>query len=330
MVDVVYVEQEVKHHPRTLAILQRLKKATVIEIERYGEVFNPKSQNFRLQKNNPALILAKKQQGFALPAPEGYGVGGDENYYFSHMLNCVYDCRYCFLQGMYQSANYVLFVNYEDYFDEIKQISQQNPNKKFWFFSGYDCDSLAMEPITHFCDAALEAFASLDNAFLELRTKSTQIRQLLRHQPNPNVITAFSFTEMTSHQQLEQGVPSIEKRIEAMRQIQQKGWPIGLRLDPLVFHPNYQSDFKALLQQIFNTINPETVHSVSLGVFRMPKQTFKKMHDLYPEEKLFNQSFEQQHNMISYPQQREHDMLQFCTDEVLKYIRDEQFFPCTF
>ena len=37
------------------------------------------------------------------------------------MLNCVYDCSYCFLQGMFNSANYLVFVNYEDYFKEIEK-----------------------------------------------------------------------------------------------------------------------------------------------------------------------------------------------------------------
>ena len=29
------------------------------------------------------------------------------DWYFSHMLNCLYDCRYCFLQGM--SRNHCYF-----------------------------------------------------------------------------------------------------------------------------------------------------------------------------------------------------------------------------
>ena len=42
------------------------------------------------------------------------------------MYNCLFDCKYCFLQGMYSSANYVIFVNYEDYYDEIKKISMKS------------------------------------------------------------------------------------------------------------------------------------------------------------------------------------------------------------
>jgi len=120
MIGLIYVEEAVAAHPLTLQILARYPRAVQVPIERYGEVFNRKSQNFRLQKHRPALILAHKHGERVLPAPEGYGVGGSRNHYFSHMLNCVYDCRYCFLQGMFRSAHYVLFVNYESFQDDIR------------------------------------------------------------------------------------------------------------------------------------------------------------------------------------------------------------------
>ena len=142
MIPFIYVEKAVRDHPRVAAILARHKRASVIDCERYGEVFNPKSQHFRLQKQRPALILARKHRHFVQPAPAAYGVGGDSNYYFSHMLNCLYDCRYCFLQGMYRSANHVLFVNYEDFLADMASLLE--PGRQTWFFSGYDGDSLAL------------------------------------------------------------------------------------------------------------------------------------------------------------------------------------------
>ena len=45
------------------------------------------------------------------------------------MLNCLYDCRYCFLQGMYRSANYVLYVNYEDFTKDIDTLLEQADNE---------------------------------------------------------------------------------------------------------------------------------------------------------------------------------------------------------
>ena len=60
MIETIYVEKIIKEHPRTKFILSKLKKAKTIEIDRYGEIFNKRNQNFRIQKNNPNLILAFK------------------------------------------------------------------------------------------------------------------------------------------------------------------------------------------------------------------------------------------------------------------------------
>ena len=121
MINTIYIEEEIAEHPRTLDIIKRFPNATKIDCKRYGEIFNRKSQNFRLQKKKPALILAKKHKSLVLPTPKQYGLGAEHNYYFSHMLNCLYDCRYCFLQGMFQSAHYVLFINYEDFIVDMQK-----------------------------------------------------------------------------------------------------------------------------------------------------------------------------------------------------------------
>ena len=126
MIETIYIEKKIINHPRTKFILSKFKNARHIEINRFGEIFNKRNQNFRIQKNNPDLILAFKNDSHVLPAPEGFGIGSSRNYYFSHMYNCIYDCRYCFLQGMYSSANYVVFVNFEDFETSLKKIIKEN------------------------------------------------------------------------------------------------------------------------------------------------------------------------------------------------------------
>ena len=133
MISALYIEQAIANHPRTRAIQERFSGLPHIIIERYGEVFNRKAQNFRLQKRLPALILAAKHDNFVLPAPAAYGIGGRHNYYFSHMMNCIYDCRYCFLQGMYRSAHFVLFVNYEDFDAALTQQIAQHPGEDSYY-----------------------------------------------------------------------------------------------------------------------------------------------------------------------------------------------------
>ncbi len=329
MVHTLYIEENIRQHPRTIEICERFPKARQIICERYGEVFNPKAQNFRLQKKDPALILAEKYKNYALPAPPGYGIGSDSNYYFSHMLNCLYDCRYCFLQGMYQSANYVLFVNFEDYQQQIKQICLETPNKPIHFFSGYDCDSLAFEPVTGFAKHFLPFFAELPNAWLELRTKSTQIRSLLNTEPEPKSIVAFSLSPDEIAEKVEHKAPSLQRRLEALCKLQEQGWLIGLRFDPLIYQSDYQQQYQHLFQQVFSRINMDLLHSVSLGVFRLPEKYFKKIHQLYPEEVLFASPLENKQKMVSYKAELEQEMLQYCTEQLLNHIPENKFFPCT-
>jgi spore photoproduct lyase len=329
MIETIYIEDNIQQHPRVKDILARFPSAKTIICGRYGEVFNPKAQNFRLQKIKPALILAEKFKNFTLETPDGYGIGATRNYYFSHILNCLYDCRYCFLQGMYQSANYVLFVNYEDFQDEIKQKCNAYPAEDIHFFSGYDCDSLALEPVTHFAEQFLPFFATLPNAWLELRTKSTQIRSLLAPKPFPRCIVAFSLSPAEIANKVEDKAPSLERRLEAIKKLQQQGWQIGLRFDPLIYQTDYQQQYQHLFRQVFAMIDPKFLHSVSLGVFRLPEAYYKKIHKLYPDEKLFASPLAHQDGLVSYRKELEHEMITYCTQQILNHIPANQFFPCT-
>src|SRR3989338_10836280 len=263
MMQTIYIEKEIQHDARVQNICKRFPNAAKIVCERYGEVFNRKSQNFRLQKKRPALILAKKFDHFVLKSPEGCGLGFRRNFYFSHMLNCIYDCRYCFLQGMYRSAYYVLFVNYEDFQLAIEEKIKEAQGEESYFFSGYDCDSLALESITHFAAEFLHFFARHPKAWLELRTKSVQIETLLDMDPVPNCVAAFSLNPENIVKALEEKTPSFERRLDAMERLGKAGWKLGLRFDPLIYHDDYELQYQRLFRDVFEKVNANQIHSIS-------------------------------------------------------------------
>ena len=102
-INTVYVENDIKNNTNTLNILQRIEFNEIIYCNKHTEVFNPKNQNFRIQKLQPSLILAKKHKNFILKVPKTFSIGFKKNYYFSHMLNCLYYCciafcKVCFIQ----------------------------------------------------------------------------------------------------------------------------------------------------------------------------------------------------------------------------------------
>ena len=328
MFSTIYIENEVLGHYRVKTILQRFPEAQVINCDRYGEIFNRKRQNFRLQKQMPALILANKFDNFIHEAPASYGLGGKHNYYFSHMLNCLYDCRYCFLQGMFRSSNYVLFVNYENFAKEITTTIKRIGGEPIYFYSGFDCDSLAMEPVSKFTEFFLPIFSNQHNAWLELRTKSTQIRSLLAAEPFDRCIVAFSFSPENISRSLEHKVPNIDRRIEAMQRLQQRGWNIGLRFDPMIYQHNFEMQYRELFKKVFSALDPDRIHSISMGTFRMPEGFFKNTVRLYPYEKLFAQKYITADGLVSYGNIIETQMMDFCRAELRNYAPEEKLFYC--
>jgi len=328
MFDFIYAEEEILANPRTQSILDRNPSAQLVVCTRYGEVFNRAAQNFRLQKRRPALILAHKAGKRVLPAPLGYGIGSQENYYFSHMLNCLYDCRYCFLQGMYRSAHMVLFVNFEDFQTDIAEQIQASGPETPHFFSGYDCDSLAMEGITDFTVQFLPFFAEHPRACFELRTKSIRTKTLLQTQALQNCVVAFSMTPQSLAAEFEIGAPSIIRRLEAIAALQEHGWPIGLRFDPLIYDRDYQTRYSELFDQVFATVKIEMLHSVSLGQFRLPREIYKTVHKLYPDEKLLAYGLQEKQGQVSYRTDLARQLHDFCATELLQRIPTEKFFPC--
>jgi spore photoproduct lyase len=326
-VDTIYIENDIATHPQTRRLLARYPAARHIPIERHTDVFNANSQNFRVQKQNPALILAAKHGRRVLATPPEYHIGGEHNYYFSHMLNCIYDCRYCFLQGMYRSGNYVVFVNFDDFFDDIA-TQEKKHDEPSWYFSGYDCDSLALEPLTGFVDLSLERFSQMPNAWLELRTKSTQIRSLLARPVVNNCVVAYSLSPDAIIKAEEHRTPSLAKRIAALQSLQRKGWRVGLRFDPILYADNFETLYGELFNTVFDALDCNAIHSVSLGTFRLPKPFFKKMVRLYPESRLLAAELDTTGRMVSYAADTESRMLKFCESRLLSRIRPDQFFPC--
>lgn len=330
---IIYVEQAIIDHPRVAKIISQFKHAKIITCEHYGEIFNIKAQNFRLQKQHPALILAQKQNQLVLPTPERFSIGGEKNYYFSHMLNCIYDCRYCFLQGMYPSANYVIFINYEDFQTAINEVMTnhltnlqqtgaiiKDEMQKVYFFSGYDGDSLAYEPITQFIENFLPFFANTPYAILELRTKSTNIKSLLRLQAITNCIVAFSFTPQDLSTKIEFGVPSVTKRIQAMKKLAEKGWKIGLRFDPLLYTNDFETHYRQLVGAIFCQVASTQIHSITLGALRFPIPMFRKLIQLYPNDALLAQPLQLNANQMSYSNEKEEYMKKFIINELQPYV----------
>ena len=80
---------------------------------------------------------------------------------------------------MFPSAHYVLFVNYDDFQNEILRKTEESARtNQVGSFRDTIATAWPLENVTGFADCFLPFFAKHSNAYLELRTKSVNLKVL--------------------------------------------------------------------------------------------------------------------------------------------------------
>lgn len=322
MIDTIYIETEVKTHIRALKIIDILKPKRVIEINSYQSIFNRKNQSYLLQKEKRALILAKKYENFFHKIKTNGSIGRDENYYFSTTLNCPFACKYCFLQGIYRSSHFIVFVNFEDFQKEIeKQILLSKKN--LCFFAGYDTDTLATDQISNFLDDFYPFFQKHKKTLFEIRTKSSNILSLMDKDPLDNLVIAFSLNPDLVIKKIELKTPSLESRLDAIKKLAKLGFQIGLRFDPIIYFEDFEKEYEKFFEKVFSEMHSIKIHSITLGSIRYPFKFFENMKkkNIYLE---FLASINgKTSNRVAY--QNENEILKFCENQISKYPKEKLF-----
>ena len=195
------------------------------------------------------------------------------------------------------------------------------------YFSGYDCDSLAMESVTGFAERFVPFFAGRPDKWLELRTKSVNTSMLSGHDPVPNIITAFTMTPHQIAQEIEHGAPPFSKRLDRVKSLTQQGWMVGLRLDPLMPWPGFRELYPEMIDQIFSEVDGDRIHSVTLGPMRFPTSMYEKIVKLYPTDPLFAlREMELREGQMTYPREIEEDLVGLVEERLSIYLPSDRVF----
>lgn len=304
---------------------------TPIYIKHYKDLFNRSHQNFAEQKKAPSLILAKKTGTLIYPgAPVCQNFGNQHFYYTSCMMNCIYHCDYCYLQGMYPSGHIVVFVNLEDYFTELERLLQEHP---VYLCISYDTDLLALEQTFSFVSRWL-AFAVEHPALtLEIRTKSgnPSIFKTLasifdgREQQKEQIIFAWTVSPEQICETTEHGAASLFLRIKALIAAKIAGFSVRLCFDPVIFHAGWKESYAQLVKDIFLRVPADCLYDVSIGVFRISTEYLKQMRKKRPDSSIVQYPYITEHGVSHYGTLSE-EMVQYIFELLLPYIPEEKIF----
>ena len=276
----IYVEREVLSHTVTKQITERFRNASVIPIDHYKDVFNRSHQNLHAQETEPALILAANHGTLFYPgAPVCQSFGEEHFMYTSCIMNCLYDCDYCYLQGMYPSGTMVVFVNLEDYFKELDRLLFDHP---VYLCCSYDSDLTALCGLLPHAEAFCRYALAHPDLRLELRTKSAALPFIRQLPAAKNIVMAFTLSPQEIITRYEHYTPSLKARLAAAKEAANKGFSLRLCFDPVLDVPNAAELYSTLVDETFSVLSAEEITDISLGVFRLSKDYIKQLKKAKP------------------------------------------------
>ena len=322
----IYIEERAASYPLTERIVARFPKAVTVPINNYKEVFNRPRQKWYQQKNALKLILAVRSEAFLYPGSSF--VPNFEHarfFYTTPVLNCLYGCEYCYLQGMFPSANLVAFVNDDDFIREA--TAQLTPSHPAYLCISYDTDLLALENLFGYCSRYISYARQNPHITLEIRTKSANIEALSEISPTSNVILAWTLSPEYVIAHYEHRTPTLQARLAAISKAIERGWHVRLCIDPMIRVDSWREHYDALVREAFKRIPSSAIDDVSVGVFRIPSGYLRAMQDKNPTSAIVHYPYTVRNQSASYTPEEHQEMISAITQELKNHLPQEKICP---
>ena len=331
----IYIEEALLGGEEAEAILRKFPKAKCIPIRHYKDLFNRRKQNRALQEKSRKLILAKKEGQRIYPgAPVCQSFSESAFYYASLLMNCPFHCEYCYLQGMYPSANLVLFLNLEDYFSDCQRLIKEKGS--LYLCISYDTDLLALEELYPFVERFARFLEEEPDLRIEVRTKAggeSLFRRLLKMQLSEDakkrLIFAFTLSPEKIVSEAEHGTAGLTGRLKAVKMAMEEGFTLRLCFDPMLYHADWESWYTELLETVFREIPMEKLYDVSVGSFRISESYLKAMTKACGASPYTSFPYENTDGYYHYPKELLLKMEGFLEQRLLEKFPKEKIFRWT-
>ncbi len=282
----VYIDKSLNDGLLANSIRQRLAggDVTIEVVDNYREVLDHYQKQGQLLEKDSLLIYPFPGR-FVSSCPGSDGMVCCQYFVINFGVGCLYDCHYCYLQNFMNHPLMTLFGNLEDMFAEV---DRKIKGKKFHFRigTGEYTDSLALEPITGLSRILVEHFADIDNATLELKTKSCNVDSLLDARHNGHTVMAWSVNPPSVIDEVEDDTASLDERLEAAVKVQKAGYKLAFHLDPLIYYDNWESEYHELIDRICDTVDTNRIAWISIGSFRYSPGQKEVMQSRFAEDNL--------------------------------------------
>lgn len=206
---------------------------------------------------------------------------------------CTAKCLYCYLVCNYNKCAYLrLFVNREEMLERLIRVSEKS-SEELTFEIGSNSDLVLENVITHNLPWVIERFSSCKKGKLTFPTKFAAVAPLLSLNHRGKVIFRMSVNPEEVISAVEPGTASLEKRIQALNQMCDAGYPTGLLIAPVILLPGWEQMYTRLIDQLADLFSTKVQTTSFIEVIFMSysfihrkinEAAFPDAPDLYAQE----------------------------------------------
>jgi spore photoproduct lyase len=206
-------------------------------------------------------------------------------------INCPMECSYCFLQSYVNQPSLRLFTNLEDRLNVIGEFIDTHPERIFRIGTGEFTDSLALNYITGWTHFLLPFFSSRKNCVLELKTKTSFIKDIIKSGYRKRIVVAWSLNTSRVIASEEGKTASLEERIISARECQKAGFTVAFHFDPLIHYLGWENEYEEIIQLLERYIDPTSIIWISIGSFRYMPELKWRILKRFPDTHIFDGEF---------------------------------------
>jgi spore photoproduct lyase len=340
----IIVHENVKNDPVTVNFIGQCKDVPVKYVDN-GRADNIVKTSSVLSESGSKMldkIIAGKQVVYLSPAAnvvDQFEIPDDRMLcpHFDRLKlasnGCFYQCDWCYLKLTYRAA--FPFISVKVQYDKIKDQLAKRLSRTAGpviFNSGELADSLAMDHLTGAGKEFIPWFGKTSNGYLFMLTKSDNIDGILDLDHKGRTIIAWSMNNDKVSRKFEIGAPSFKRRLKAAQNVQKAGYPLRIRLDPIVPFEGWQKAYSDTIKQIFEKISPERM---TLGTLRFEKGFYNMRNSIFTtgselksyldgmtpmfEPKLFPGIKRPKAGKYSFSEDKRAELFKFAIHEIRKY-----------
>lgn len=279
----IFLDPEVKNTDVAKRILNKFPQVPVQEVTDRSQIKKPE-QHTRAKKQ---LYLAKFR-GQAIKTCQGMGDYVCCQYYtISLISDCHLECTYCILQDyLKDNPMMTVYCNVDDIFEEVERKVSKHPDRLFRIGTGELSDSMALDHITEFSKDYLRWVKRIPNILLELKTKTTNIQNLLNQEAHERMIVSWSLNPQKYIQKEEIKCASLMERLNAAQQVADHGYSIATHFDPLLYFDDWKEQYQTLIETVAQNVDAAKIAWISIGSLRFTPELKKISQERFPKSKI--------------------------------------------